>query len=96
MLTTDFSSLNDVDDLLEIIFDSVIGITMFLCFFSLSTAMSANLLEQGKEIGVLRAIGFTKNRIIVLYIYEAFILVMSSSFLGILVGFIVGCTMVLQ
>jgi hypothetical protein len=33
-------------------------------------------------------------RITILYIYEAFILVMASSMLGVLIGFIVGSTMV--
>ena len=69
---------------------------MFLCFFSLSSSMSANLYEQHKEIGILRAIGFTRFRIILLYSYEAFILVMSSSFLGLVIGTVAGFSMVAQ
>jgi ABC-type antimicrobial peptide transport system permease subunit len=71
----------------------IIAITMFLCFFSLSSSMTANLYEQTKEIGVLRSIGFTKIRIIILYTYEAFILVMASSLSGIIIGIIVGWSM---
>ena len=77
------------------IFSVIISITMFLCFFSLCSSMSANLLDQTKEIGVLRAMGFTKKRIKMLYFYEAFILVMASSLLGVMIGTIVGFTMVL-
>lgn len=40
--------------------------------------------------------GFTKFRIKVLYFYEAVILVMASSLLGIMIGSIVGYTMTLQ
>jgi ABC-type antimicrobial peptide transport system permease subunit len=69
---------------------------MFLCFFSLSSSMSANLYDQQKEIGILRALGFSKVRIILLYSYEAFILVMASSLLGVFVGTIAAFTMVLQ
>ena len=69
---------------------------MFLCFFSLSSSMSANLYEQTKEIGILRALGFTRFRLILLYVYEAFILVMASSLLGVMVGTIAAFTMVLQ
>lgn len=69
---------------------------MFLCFFSLSSSMTANLYEQAKEIGVLRSIGFTENRIVMLYMYEAFILVMASSMLGVLIGILVGWTMTAQ
>ena len=69
---------------------------MFLCFFSLSASMSANLYEQKKEVGVLRAMGFTKGRVRLLYFYEALILVLSSCILGIIIGEIVGYTMLLQ
>jgi ABC-type antimicrobial peptide transport system permease subunit len=69
---------------------------MFLCFFSLTASMTANIYEQTKEIAVLRAIGFTKRRVIMLYIYEAFLLVFSSSIIGICIGVLVGWTMMLQ
>ena len=74
----------------------MIAIMMFLCFFSLSASMSANLYDQTKEIGVLRAIGITRIRITLLYFYEALILVFSASFLGIIIGVFVGWTMKLQ
>lgn len=74
----------------------VIAITMFLCFFSLASSMSANLLDQTKEIGILRAMGFTNSRIKALYFYEALILVVASCLLGCVIGTIVGYTMVLQ
>lgn len=85
-----------VNMILDTIFNVIIAITMFLCFFSLCSSMSANLLDQTKEIGVLRAMGFTKTRIKMLYFYEAFVLVMSSCLLGVMIGVIVGFTMVLQ
>ena len=85
-----------VNTILDIIFNIIIVITMFLCFFSLCSSMSANLMDQTKEIGIMRAMGFTKVRIKVLYFYEAFILVSSSCMLGVMIGVIVGFTMVLQ
>ena len=74
----------------------VIAITMFLCFFSLSASMSANLYEQKKEVGLLRSMGLTKYRIKALYFYEALVLVFSSCVLGVGIGCIVGETMLLQ
>ena len=68
---------------------------MFLCFFSLSASMSANLYEQKKEVGIIRAMGFTRYRIKALYFYEALILVVSSSLLGVGIGCLVGYTMML-
>ena len=69
---------------------------MFLCFFALQGAMSANLYEQSKEIGILRALGYTKYRICALYFYEALLLVLASCLLGIVIGVLVGITMVMQ
>ena len=93
----DDTDTNDtVSGILDIIFTIIIVITMFLCFFSLCSSMSANLYDQTKEIGILRAIGFTRTRIKVLYFYEAFVLVMASCSLGVMIGVIVGFTMVLQ
>lgn len=92
----DTQTYTQVKAILDIIFSVIIVITMILCLFSLTSSMSANLLEQTKEIGVLRAMGFTKFRIKILYFYEAVILVMASSLLGIMIGSIVGYTMTLQ
>lgn len=66
---------------------------MFLSFFALSASMSSNINNQKKEVGVLRSIGVTKCRIRLLYFYEALILVISSSILGVLIGCAVGWTM---
>ena len=85
-----------ITKILNKVFYGLIGVTMFLCFFSLCAAMSANLYEQKKEVGVLRAMGFTKYRVRMLYFYEALILVMSSCILGVLIGTIVGYTMLAQ
>lgn len=86
---------NQIAKLLELVFSIVIAIMMFLCFFSLSASMSANLYDQTKEIGILRSIGFTKGNIRLIYFYEAFILVMTSSMLGVFIGFFIGWTLTL-
>jgi len=78
------------------VFYGLISVTMFLCFFSLSASMSANLYEQKKEVGVLRAMGFTKYRVRMLYFYESLVLVLSSCILGVIIGTMVGYTMLLQ
>ena len=70
-------------------------IAMILCFFSLSGSVTSNLFEQTKEISVLRALGLTKTRMILIYIYEAFAILMSSCLIGLIIGWIVGYTMAL-
>jgi ABC-type antimicrobial peptide transport system permease subunit len=77
-------------------FNSIIVVTMLLCFFALSSNMSANILEQTKEIGVLRSIGFRRFRIMLLYFYEAAVLILASSLLGVMIGMVVGYTMTIQ
>ena len=77
------------------VFDVLIVIIMFLCFFALSSNMSANLYEQTNEIGILRSIGFSKNRIVMLYFYESLVLVFAACTLGVLVGITVGYTITL-
>lgn len=58
--------------------------------------MSANLYDQTKEIGILRAMGFNSSRIAFVYFMEAFVLVMASCICGIMIGTAVSITMVLQ
>lgn len=76
--------------IINVVFDVLIVLTMFLCFFALSANMSANIFDQTKEIAVLRSIGYKKCRIISLYFYEALVLVLASSMLGVLIGVFVG------
>jgi len=89
-------STEKIKNIMNKVFNSIIVITMALCFFALSANMSANLYEQTKEIGVLRSIGFSKWRIRFLYFYESIVLVFSSCLLGVMVGMVVAYTMTLQ
>ena len=83
------SGSNDTDKISSIlnkVFNVIIVLTMFLCFFALSANMSSNLYHQTKEIAVLRSIGFTKTRIRMLYFYEAMVLVIASCLMGVVIG----------
>ena len=89
------SSSGSITEIVNYIFYLTIAVMMFLCFFSLTASMSANLFEASKEIGILRAMGVTKGRIRMLYFYEALLLVNASCLLGIFIGTLVGYTMAL-
>jgi len=98
VVTQNSTSTEDLTGTVKIInkiFDYIIVINMFLCLFALSANMTANIYNQAKEIGVLRAIGLTKCRIRMLYFYEALVLVFSSCILGVFIGMTVGYTMTL-
>jgi ABC-type antimicrobial peptide transport system permease subunit len=81
---------------MQYFFNFTTVIAMAISFFSLMSSMFTNVFEQTKEIGVLRAIGISKGWMYRIYIYEAFVLVLSSSLLGVLIGTVVAFTMTLQ
>ena len=92
----DTETTSKITHILNIVFNVITALTMFMCFFALSANMSANLWNQSKEIGVLRSMGFTSWRIKILYFYEATVLVLSSCMMGIIVGCFVAYTFILQ
>lgn len=55
-------------------------------FFLIMNTMTMSIFERFNEIGTLRAIGFTRRRIINLFTTEAYLLGMFSSFIGLGVG----------
>merc|ERR1712194_585867 len=69
---------------------------MFICFFSLVASMFCNIHVSQKEIAILRALGMTCCQLCRSYVYEAFIVVLSSSLLGISIGSVLAYTMALQ
>jgi ABC-type antimicrobial peptide transport system permease subunit len=77
-------------------FGATIAIAMFVAFFALASSMLTNVREQSREIGVMRALGLPDAWLARIYIYEAFVVVFSSSLLGILIGTLVGWTVSLQ
>jgi len=89
-------SLSDNEAALTIIFISIEIIVFILCLFSLITSMSTNILEQTKEIAVLRAMGLTRSKIIRIYMTEAFVLVLSSALFGVFIGIAVSWVMAIQ
>jgi ABC-type antimicrobial peptide transport system permease subunit len=48
--------------------------------------MTSNIHEQSKEIAIMRALGMSRAWMYRVYIYESFVLVVASSFLGIIIG----------
>jgi ABC-type lipoprotein release transport system permease subunit len=85
-----------VNTIMAYFFNITTVVAMAVAFFSLISSMYANVREQTKEIGVLRAMGMTKPRLYRVYMYEAFTLVFSSSIMGMIIGSFVSYTMVIQ
>lgn len=89
-------ALNRTNNAMQIIFTAATYIAMGLCLFSLMASMYTNIFEQSKEIAILRAMGLRRWQLVRIYIYEAFVLVLSASILGIMIGCIMAWTMAAQ
>lgn len=84
------------DLVMDFVFSCATYIAMGLCLFSLMASMYTNIYEQSKEIGVLRALGLTTWHIVRVYVFEAFVLTMSASIMGVIIGTIIAWTMTAQ
>lgn len=89
-------NFDDISSILDIVFIIIIIFFMLLNFFSLSASMTANILEQTKEIAIIRSIGFTKARTVFMHVYEAFVLVLTGSTIGALIGMLIAYTLCMQ
>ena len=95
-----FASLNDrlnlVSNIIFLIFYIISSIVLIFCLFNLTASMTINIFEQKKEIAIMRSLGMKKRHVIFIYIAEAFILILTSSIIGSIIGSIISYTMALQ
>lgn len=92
----DLEPLDDANTAMDFFFVFTVIVAMAISFFSLMSSMYTNILEQAKEIGVLRALGVPNGWLQRIYVYEAFTLVFAASFMGMMIGVVVGWTVALQ
>jgi ABC-type lipoprotein release transport system permease subunit len=64
-------------------------ILFFLAFIGISNTMLLAILERGKEIGMMRAMGMTDGQLVITYMLEAGFLGLIGSALGIVLGCII-------
>lgn len=84
------------DEVMGLIFTVATFVVMFFCLFGLVASMYSNIYEQSKEIAVMRAVGLNLYVIVRIFVYEAYVLVFSASLLGVVIGWILGWTMLAQ
>jgi len=89
-------TMDNTLSMLNIFFLVVSIIAGLLCFFVLWLSFTANVNENSWEFAVLRSVGITAMRVISLYVYEAFSIVLSSVILGTLIGLVVAIMMTVQ
>ena len=81
-ISPDLNTAAFAKNALSVMFQCISVMIILLMFFSLNSSMSVNIMEQKKEIGILRSLGLTAFEIFRLYIFEATILVLSAGLLG--------------
>lgn len=67
-------------------FDLMASIVFLIGVFGITNAMTVNLLERRREIGLLKSLGFTERQIILSHLLEAGLL----GFIGAVIGMAVG------
>ena len=70
----------------EITYAIIIGILLFLMILGLLNTMSMNVFERFQEIGTMRALGFKKSEINLMFLYEG----VFTGIAGFIVGLIIG------
>ena len=89
-------TIDRIDHILNMVTYILLGIVLAISFFSLLTTTYLNILQQTNEIAILLILGYAKNRIIRVYIYESLVLVLNSCLIGLAVGYMVAQMMGLQ
>jgi ABC-type lipoprotein release transport system permease subunit len=96
----DYSELKQtierIDNLLKNILNILLVLVLLISFFSLVTTSYVNIVNQSNEIAILLTLGYNKSRIARIFIYESFVLVLSSCLIGVAVGCFVAWMMGLQ
>ena len=88
--------LDIASNIVHIIFYIISTIVLIFCLFNLTASMTVNIYEQKKEIAILRSLGTKRRHVIFIYVAESFILILSSSIIGSIIGGIISYTMALQ
>ncbi|KAH9593449.1 ABC transporter permease protein domain [Trypanosoma melophagium] len=88
--------LDIISDFIMYFFYFTAVVCVSLCTLMMWITFVANVQLNVQMVGVLRALGCTNNHILRIILYEAFSIVISAFFLGLLVGCFVGLTLGLQ
>ena len=95
-----FSSLNSrltmISNLVFLIFYIISSVVLIFCLFNLTASMTINIFDQKKEIAIMRSLGMKRRHVIFVFIAEAFILILTASIIGSIVGSLIAFTMALQ
>jgi ABC-type antimicrobial peptide transport system permease subunit len=74
--------------ILDTLFTLIAMTTVFICIFGLLSSSYSTIIERTKEIGIIRTLGLKGKEINRLFVIEALIIMVSSGFIGVLIGWL--------
>jgi ABC-type lipoprotein release transport system permease subunit len=89
-------SLDAAGAIINVLIALIGAIALSLTFFLLLVATTQNIKDNVWEYGVLRSMGVTKNEGNRLFMYEAFLVIVSSALIGLAIGTSVACLVTAQ
>ena len=85
-----------VKNVIEYIFLVLGIIALILSFFLIWTSFYNNIRENIAEYGIMRSIGVTKSQSIIIYLFEALVILLTSIIIGTILGIIISSSIILQ
>jgi len=72
----------------NVVMGAIAGISLLVGGIGIMNIMLANIMERTREIGIRRAVGATKQDVLIQFIFEALIISFIGGILGIITGYI--------
>lgn len=88
--------LAEIEAYIERLIVVITFIFLCICLISLVTSVTSNIIQQKKEIAILRAVGLTQRSIMAIYLTESLLTVLTSCAIGICVGCFLGYVLAAQ
>jgi len=76
--------------ILDIFFTMTLDATIVICLFGLISSSYSTIIERKKEVGIVRTLGLKGKEINRLFTIEAYIIMLSSGTIGVIVGWLTG------
>lgn len=80
------SEIESIESSISLILLAVASISLLVAFVSIVTTMYSSVTERTTEIGIMKALGFTSNKIMLVFLYESLIIGLIGGVFGVALG----------